>query len=286
MLHRTITTIIASLFFLSGVSAAQATEKITFSSEPIQPSPFKVKQAKAKGITLAPKPGIDLKGYLFRPDTPSARPAIITMVSGDGLQKSHMQWGEQLASWGYVNLLIDTFGSRGGTSRRDTPNANIITDAYNGYRYLTKQEYVDPNQIALLGFSLGGSSIFSMLNEANVTRPTDIIFKAGVSIYPNCDISIKLKAPLLILIGDNDPLASHHSCETISSQAQDWNNDITFHLYTGATHFYDNRNYSKTEGERDQTASLPFGFKENHYDGSAHQDTLVRVKKFLKEKLD
>ncbi|MEH6633584.1 MAG: dienelactone hydrolase family protein [Halopseudomonas aestusnigri] len=281
MIIRRITTTILPIFFLLGITCALANEKVTFPSEPIPPSAFKAKQAKAKGITLLPTPGIDITGFVFRPEVSSPRPAVITLVSGDGLQNSHLEWGETLASWGYVNLLVDSFGSRGGTNRRDTNNANMYTDAYNAYRFLRTQDYVDPDQIALIGFSLGGSSLFSILNKSNPRRPVDITFQAGVALYPNCDTGIELNAPLMILQGDSDPINSSFSCETVSSEAPKWGNDISYYLYPDATHFYDNKNYSKVVGERDKAAPLPFQFEMNHYNKAAHEDSLIRTKAFL-----
>ncbi|WP_419902195.1 dienelactone hydrolase family protein [Kiloniella sp.] len=286
MVFRRITTSILTIFLLLGGTYTYASERVTFPSAPVPPSAFKIKQAKAKGITLTPKPGIDITGILFRPERSTPRPAIITLVSGDGLQNSHIQWGEKLASWGYVNLLVDSFGSRGGTSRQDTNNANMFADAYNAYHFLQKQQYVDPDQIALLGFSLGGSSLFSILNKSNPRRPADIIFQAGIAFYPNCDTNIELIAPLMILQGDSDPFNSSFSCDKVSSEAEKWGNDISYHLYPGATHFYDNKNYSKVDGERDKTAPIPFQFKKNHYNAEAHQDSLIRTKAFFDKHLN
>ncbi|WP_162938262.1 dienelactone hydrolase family protein [Kiloniella sp. EL199] len=274
------------LFIVTATNSAKAQEKITFPSAPIMPSPFKQKQAKAKGITLTPIPAPDLQGYLFRPKTSDKSPAIITLLSGDGLQKSHFEWGQELASWGYINLLVDSFGSRGGTNWQDTPNANIQTDAYNAYQYLTKQQYVNPKKIGVMGFSLGASRIFSILNETNIVRPNDVSFQAGVALYPNCDSSIKLNAPLFILIGDEDPLAPYRSCKTIVTQAKEWKNSIKYVLYPSVTHFYDNKNYSKVEGNRDKTQPLPYQFEKNHYDAKAHQDSLRQIKSFFDQHLN
>ncbi|WP_085900523.1 dienelactone hydrolase family protein [Kiloniella majae] len=277
----------ALLFFLlSVISTAQAQEKVIFPSAPIPPSAFKIKQAKAKGITLQPTPGIDITGYMFRPDHKSPRPAIITLVSSEGLQNSHRLWGQKLADWGYVNLLIDSYGSRGGTSLRDTPNANLFNDAYNAYHFLQTQKYVKNDQIALLGFSIGGSSLFSILNAANPRRPEGITFKAGIALYPNCDTSIKLIAPMLILQGDKDPINSSHSCKAVAKEANQWENDITYHLYSGVTHFYDDKNYSKIEGDRSKAQSLPYQFEKNHYDEKAHEHSLILIKSFLGQHLN
>ena len=42
-------------------------EEVRFNSASIPPTPFKIKQAKAKGIELKPKPGIALVGKLSKP---------------------------------------------------------------------------------------------------------------------------------------------------------------------------------------------------------------------------
>ena len=99
---------LATMCWLS-VPSAHAGEVVTFQTKPIPPTPFKLRRAKAKGVELQPQPGVELRAILNRPVADGPRPAVVVLVSGDGLQPSHLAWGAVLAEWGYVSLVIDSF---------------------------------------------------------------------------------------------------------------------------------------------------------------------------------
>jgi dienelactone hydrolase len=266
-------------------AAAEAGAIVKFQSAPVHPSPFKVKRAKAKGIVLKPKPGIELIGILSRPKIKGPHPAVIILVSGDGLQDSHLVWGETLANWGYVGLVVDSFGSRGGTDYRNTAAVDIPADSYSAFSYLHGLKFVNGQKIAVLGFSLGGSRLFTILDNSNAGRPEDIHFKAGIAVYPNCVTGKQYAAPILILAGDNDPLMTLEICKAVYAQSRQHGNVVSLQIYPGATHFFDNPNYSKNLAQRYKNATLPLWFRKNHYNEEAHRDALDRAKEFLDQHL-
>ncbi len=272
--------IVVAFIFTPGV-IVNAGEIVRFQSAPIPHSPFKVKRAKAKGIVLLPKSGIELKGVLSRPGLSGTRPAVVLLVSGDGLQDSHLAWAEKLAEWGYVGLVVDSFGSRGGTDYRDTQAVDVSADAYNAYAFLDGLEFVDGRKIAVLGFSLGGSYLFKILDRLDSTRPNNVQFKLGIAFYPNCDLGKQYIAPILILAGDSDSLMSLQACRDAFLEATARGNQISLKVYPGATHFFDNPNYQKIPSARDNAGALPLWFESNHYDEEAHRDAMSRVKEFL-----
>lgn len=260
-----------------------AQEIVTFPSEPTPISPFKLKKAKASGITLTPTPGIMLTGHLFRPKADERRPAVMILLSGDGLQPSHLNWAKLVAEWGYVALVIDSFRSRGGTETRDTPSVGMPADAMNGARYLKSLEFVEGNKIGLIGFSMGGSRLFSILGKSGNNKSDDGTFALGVSFYPNCIADIALQVPLLVFAGDNDDIMSLGSCKTALKEAAKHENDMSLIMYSGATHYFDNPNYRKDIVQAGAKASPPVYFSTNHYDLAAHEDSIIRVRDFLKK---
>lgn len=270
-------------FFMLQTKLLWAQEIVTFSADPVPISPFKLKRAKAKGITLVPEPGVELIGHLFRPDLDEPRPAVIILVSGDGLQLSHLDWARKLAEWDYVALVIDSFGSRGGKNFRDTPSVGMPADAMNGARYLKSLDYVNEDKIGLIGFSMGGSRLFSILGKSGVNRSAEGMFKTGVAFYPNCSADMALQVPLLVFGGDQDELMAFGSCKSALREANKHGNDITFIVYSGATHFFDNPNYRKDMVSVEIETSPPMHFSNNHYDAGAHEDAKEKVREFLKK---
>jgi hypothetical protein len=91
---------------------ALASEEVHFNSAGVPPSPFKIKQAKAKGIELKPKPGIELVGKLSKPRGAGSFPAVVLLHSCSGIRPYQDRWSTKLAQWGYVALQVDSFGPR------------------------------------------------------------------------------------------------------------------------------------------------------------------------------
>gem|GEM_PF-614937 len=271
------------VFMPSQAKMLVAQEVVTFPSAPNPISPFKLKKAKARGIILTPEPGIPLIGHLFRPNVDGRRPAVIILVSGDGLQLSHLSWAKLLADWGYVALIIDSFRSRGGTEAKDTPSVGMPADAMNGARYLKSLEFVDGNKVGLMGFSMGGSRLFSILGKSGENKSRDGTFKAGIAFYPNCIADRALQVPLLAFAGDKDDIMALGSCKTALEAAPKNENDISFIIYSGATHFFDNPNYRKDIVKASTKASPPVYFLTNHYHQAAHEDSIIKVRDFLKK---
>ncbi len=265
-------------------TAADGGETVRFESPSIPPSPFKVKRAKAKGLTAKSKPGIELTGILFRPESKNSNAAVVILVSGDGLQKSHLAWGESLADGGYTALVVDSFGSRGGTNYRDTKSVDVFSDARAAFSFLRGLPEVGAGKIAVMGFSLGGSRLFTIF-DASRKRPSEADFSAGIAFYPMCAPDKPLTAPILILGGDSDPQMSLEGCRTAVAQAGRLGNKLTMKIYRGATHFFDNPDYKKDSGAHPKSGTLPLWFADNHYDEQAHGDALVRVREFLDQHL-
>ena len=191
-----------------------------------------------------------------------------------------------MAQWGYVSLVIDSFGSRGGSDYRDTPTTNMSADAVSAAAYLQSLDQVDGQRIALLGFSIGASRVISMLDRDSSNRPAKVLFKAGISFYPTCTSNKYLRGPLLLFAGEADQLMTLISCKKIFREAKQLGNDISAYFYPGATHFFDNPGYRKDIISPETKAKPPLWFERSHYAPAAHEDALLKVKLFLKKHLE
>ena len=85
------------------------------------------------------------------------------------LEKLDERWGRQIAPWGYVTLTVDSFGPRGieETCGNGTP-ADMAFDAYRALDFLVRQHAVDPDRVAVLGFSQGGWLALSSVEQGVV----------------------------------------------------------------------------------------------------------------------
>jgi hypothetical protein len=102
-----------------------------------------------------------LAGYLARPRAEGRPPAVVVLHSCRGISGSTIGTAEQLATWGYVALAPDSLTPRGLENACMSGLPDQARDAYAALRFLKQQSFVDPDRIAVLGFSMGGISALS-----------------------------------------------------------------------------------------------------------------------------
>ncbi len=54
-----------------------------------------------------------LTGSLMKPAGNGPFPAIVMLHGCAGIEATHNTWASRLKSWGYVTLIVDSFGPRG-----------------------------------------------------------------------------------------------------------------------------------------------------------------------------
>src|SRR5688572_14640867 len=105
--------VVLSLTTLSVSAATPTPEWVEFTSATTPPTPFALKQAKARGVELKQEPGAPLRGLFVRPEGKGPFPTIILLHGCDGIQPFQEQWTKDLVALGYVALLVDSHGPRG-----------------------------------------------------------------------------------------------------------------------------------------------------------------------------
>src|SRR5499427_3429240 len=162
--------------------------------------------------------GPTLAGYLARPDAGLSAIAGGTAVSGPpyaavvvlhgcgGISSHSIAIADQLGSWGYVALTVDSLGPRGIASRCGGGWApEQAFDAYAALRYLSQLNFVDPARVAVLGQSMGGAAALYAVDRDLVAQYFEERFRAAIAYYPNCGVpAASMTAPTLVLIGEAD----------------------------------------------------------------------------------
>ncbi len=237
-------------------------------------------------ITSADKNAGKIMAFLYKPDSGSGPyPAVIIMHGGGGVHGWTTDFASTISDWGYVTLVIDSYGSRNIRSTDEIGHQqgafHQISDVYGGYRFLSKLDFVDAKRIAILGFSRGGQTALNAIGEEKslpyyldkgLVRPGD--FAVAVAIYPNCidQENIVLKAPVLILIGDRDKDYNLDCSADIVKRSKASGLKSALHIYPGVTHSYFSKRIRNPR-------------KEHEYDPSAVADTKRRTKAFLAKHL-
>jgi dienelactone hydrolase len=184
-----------------------------------------------------------LLGYLTRPDGAGPFPAVVVLHGCPGFFGGYAEIADQLKSWGYVALAVDSLGSREIGDRCGDGLPAQATDAYAALKYLSQDAAVDDARIAVLGYSMGGESALSTVERGPIDQPlSKKKFAAAVVYYPSYrGRSAMVSAPTLILIGAEDNVASAAACREMVAQPHDGGSAIDLIVYPGAHHNFNFR---------------------------------------------
>ena len=217
------------LVFFVTASVAYAEEWVTF-----------------KG-TSKTESALTLKGILNKPQGEGPFPAVVMLHGAGGIEgitRKYLDiWAQRLAGWGYMSLMVDSFGPRGksditGDPSEVTPQLRA-QDAHDAKSYLTGVPFVNRNQIALMGWSHGGWTVLHAIDDMTSIQSRGDPFRMAIAFYPWCDLSLRdLNAPLLILTGELDSWCPARNCQ-LRMPSGKTAREVTLKIYPQAHHCFD-----------------------------------------------
>ena len=182
-----------------------------------------------------------LSGRLIKPSGDGPFPAVVLLHGCAGTWDLHSDWMNRLQRWGYVSLLVNSFKPRGEVNICSPGKGHTIQpsrrakDAFGAKLYLESLPYVDPNRIAVMGWSHGG---MATLEAVQINVPSSSPFQAAVAFYPRCTRMYILNSPLLVMIGEKDDWTPAHKCKLHIKPQDGWPR-IVLKIYPGAYHAFD-----------------------------------------------
>ncbi len=156
---------------------------------------------------------------------------------------------EFLVRHGFAVLNLDSFGPRKKTggqvceSWQQLQDARFyrLYDAFDALRYLQARDFVNAQNVFLMGQSNGGSVAIkaALASDPHAYGRAGAAFRAVVAYYPWCGIlgqhSLILASPLLIFGGGLDDWAPPHQC----AQARASGAPLRVKIYPRAVHSFD-----------------------------------------------
>jgi dienelactone hydrolase len=101
-------------------------------------------------------------------------PAVILLHGSGGISGYVTDWEMDLNSMGVATFVIDCFKGRGivntNNDQSQLGRLSMIVDAYRALDVLAKHPRIDPNRIAIMGFSRGGQAALLQPEQRAVCR--------------------------------------------------------------------------------------------------------------------
>lgn len=231
------------------------------------------------------KPPQVLNGEVHKPDGTGPFPAAVLLHGCSGINDAQRSMASHLVKQGYAALVVDSFSPRGfyGGVCGDSSKIGFKTraqDAYGGLKYLQELPYVDPNRIALIGWSHGAISALEAVNgvyQEYFPQEKNRRFRAVVAFYPVCSYVAhprSFNVDVLLMIGDRDDWALPMECESMIKGSEPGSRPVDYVVYPGATHSFDVNQPSKN-------------YKGHYleYNPGATEDSIQKTMQFLKKHL-
>lgn len=207
-------------------------------------------------VTVPSLDGTALTAWLF-PAKAEHRGTVIALHGCGGLyattgaragllNERHNAMAHVLVDEGYAVLFPDSLTARGekelctqkiGTRRIDQTQRRA--DALGALAWVGRQPWVKPGQVALLGWSHGGSAVLAATDaqrsDVMTTHPKPAV---AVAFYPGCSAALKAgyqaHTRLVILIGEKDDWTPPGPCVALGQAS-----GADVHVYADSYHGFD-----------------------------------------------
>jgi dienelactone hydrolase len=181
-------------------------------------------------------------------------PAVVLIHGSGGIGANIDGWAQTLNAMGIAALILDTFTGRGIsqtiTDQSQLSSFSIIVDAYKGLESLSRHSRIDPERIAVMGFSKGGFAALysSMKRFQRLWCAPGIEFAAYISFYTRCDAplfedEIVSDRPIRLFHGSADDYVPVEPTRLYVERLKRSGKDVQLTVYEGARHAFDNPLY-------------------------------------------
>jgi dienelactone hydrolase len=204
---------------------------------------------------LNPEQPLTISGQLRVPvfdQGDSGIPAVVVLHGSAGIDSRGSFYIQAINDAGIATFEIDMFSARGlGSGRPALPTINV-PDAFGALQFLSQHPMIDPDRIALLGFSWGGVVTMLAANESYTQDfGNGFKFAAHIAHYPVCwayNIGIPgivfqdlTGMPVLIQVGELDDYdeGSGPCRQLVASLSDEEQAIVSVESYVNAHHAWD-----------------------------------------------
>jgi dienelactone hydrolase len=178
-------------------------------------------------------------------------PVVVLQHGSGGFAPNIEYWSRELNAAGISTFAIDGFSGRGlievNSNQALLSRLNFILDIYRSLDVLAAHPRVDPQRIALMGFSRGGqATLYASLKRFHgMWNKSGVEFVAYLPFYPDCmttyvnDTGIENR-PVRIFGGTPDDYNPISVCKGYVERLKAAGHDVELTEYPNASHAFDN----------------------------------------------
>lgn len=229
--------------------------------------------------------GEEFTGYLaYDASLEGKRPGVLVLHEWWGHNEHARDRARALAEMGYTGFALDMYGTDKLADNPDDARGHM-TDLMNvpgqvkerfdaAYALVSSHPTVDGEQIAALGYCMGGSIILNM-TRAGADLDAVATFHAGLGTQQPATPG-SIKAPIKVFNGADDPFVPRDQVAAFKAEMEAAGASFEFVDYPGVLHSFTN---PAADGFG-ETYGLPL-----KYDPEANRDSWSRTEQFLREQL-
>ena len=177
-------------------------------------------------------------------------PLVILLHGSGGIEENAALWERLFASVGISTFAIDSFTGRGIVStvadQSQLGRLNMILDLYRSLAILSAHPAVDPNRIAVMGFSRGGqAALYAALKRfQRIWNPSGIDPAAYIALYAPCittyiDDTQVTDHPIRIFHGRSDDWVEIAPCRAYFERLKLTAKNVQMTEYPNTWHAFD-----------------------------------------------
>lgn len=197
---------------------------------------------------------VKISGKLLFPVGDAKVPAVVIGHTVGGVKPAlYSRWAKSLNDAGFAVLVVDSFGPRGMNQMWTKSIGSfkgggsfLVADAFKSLALLATHPRIDGNQIAFVGFSMGGITANYVIQERfrrAILGDSPLRFAAAVSHYPACHYNFvenrPSPVPLFMFLGEKDDWTPAVACQDYGALLVSRGYKASTHVYAGAGHGYD-----------------------------------------------
>ena len=204
--------------------------------------------------------GLALKVWVFHPaqHSPDTQRPVVVALHGCGgmyatvgsrkgqLSARHQGMTNLLMAQGYSVVWPDSLTPRQETSlceqsmaSRQVRQSHRRSDVHTTLAWLGQQAWTDPQRVALLGWSHGGSAVLASSDSRQKLPQPSVTPDIALAFYPGCSYALRRTYqaawPVHLLLAGADDWTPAAPCVALAQKA-----GISFKLYPDSHHGFDN----------------------------------------------